>query len=226
MNRVAGKTVSKFAASVDLDEPFQPKRGRPNANQSAAIERAIREAAAQVFLSVGYERASMEMIAVHAGVPKSTLYKRFPEKRALLRAVLGDQVAGWCEIDRSHTADDDLEQRLKHLATDILQHATKPEVRAFWALVSTAWSGPDETSERHEAIGYTKMIAGFEREIRELGPRAGITARNPHQVATLLMTMLCGWIEHVAPTANKSDDDARRFVHGAVDMLIGGSAAW
>lgn len=218
--------MSKFVAIADDDEPFQPKRGRPNAHQAAAIERTIREAAAQVFLSEGYERASMEMIATQAGVPKSTLYKRFPEKRALLRAVLGGQVAAWCEVDRSHTGADDLEQRLKHLATDILRHATKPEVQAFWSLVSTAWSGPDEISERHEAIGYTKMIAGFEREIRELGPRAGITARNPRQVATVLMTILCGWIEHVAPTASGPDDEARRFAHDAVDMLIGGSAAW
>ncbi|MEJ5979297.1 TetR/AcrR family transcriptional regulator [Novosphingobium sp. PS1R-30] len=218
--------MSKFVVIAADDEPFQPKRGRPNAHQAAAIERTIREAAAQVFLSEGYERASMEMIAAQAGVPKSTLYKRFPEKRALLRAVLGGQVAAWCEIDRSHTAADDLEQRLKHLATDMLRHATKPQVQTFWTLVSTAWSGPDEAEQRHEAIGYSKMIAGLEREICELGPGSGISARNPRRVATVLMTMLCGWIEHVAPTADRPEEEARRFAHAAVDMLIRGAAAW
>lgn len=168
----------------------------------------------------------MEAIAAQAGVPKSTLYKRYPDKRALLRGVLSDRVSAWCEIERSHVPGDDLELRLKHVAADILRHAATPEVQAFWALVSTAWSGPDETNERHEAIGYTKMMAGLEREIREFAPRSGIDARDPKQVATALMAMLGGWIEYVAPTLSHPEEEARRFAHAAVEMLTRGTAAW
>src|SRR5690349_22072217 len=80
--------VPKLEKAIAVSEPFKAKRGRPTAHQSAAIERVIHEAAAKAFLSIGYERTSMEAVAAEAGVPKSTLYKRFPDKRTLLRAVL------------------------------------------------------------------------------------------------------------------------------------------
>jgi AcrR family transcriptional regulator len=205
--------------------PFAPKRGRPTADQSAAIERAIRDAARRAFLSDGYEHTAMEAVAASAGVPKSTLYKRFPDKRALLRAVLSEQLSVWCETERTPAAAD-LEMGLKHLAADILRHAATPEVQAFWALVSTAWNGPDEARQRQDAIGYTKMLAGLEREIRHLAEHRGITARDARQVATALMAMLAGWIEHVAPALSRPEEEAQRFAHASVDMLIRGIAAW
>lgn len=212
--------------SAAADAPFEPKRGRPSASQSAAIERSIREAGAQAFLSSGYERTSMEAVAALAGVPKSTLYKRYPDKRALLRGVLSDRVSAWCDAERDHHPHDDLEQRLKRLAADILHFATTPEVQAFWSLVSTAWSGPGGAKDRQDAIGYTKMISGIEQEIREAGPASGITAKDPHHVATALMVMLGGWIEYVAPTVIKRDEEGRLFAYAAVEMLMRGVAAW
>lgn len=207
-------------------EVFEPKRGRPTMRQSAAIERSIRDAAKHTFLSQGYERTSMEAVAARAGVPKSTLYKRFPDKRALLRGVLGEQVLVWCRTERTQDRDADLEARLKGLAADILRHAATPEVQAFWALVSAAWSGPDEAHERQDAIGYTKMIAGLEEEIRHGAASQGIAVRDSRQVATALMAMLGGWIEYVAPTVTDPEKEARRFAHSAVDMLMRGTAAW
>jgi AcrR family transcriptional regulator len=220
------KTVAELEEVCEGNEPFEPKRGRPSASQSAAIERSIREAATQAFLSSGYERTSMEAVAAQAGIPKSTLYKRFPDKRALLRAVLSDRVAAWCDMERKQGPNDDLELRLKLLATDILHHATTPEVQAFWSLVSTAWSDPADARERQDAIGYTKMMDGLEQEIREFGPASGITARDPRQVATTLMAMLGGWIEYVAPTVAVQDEEAERFAHASVDILMRGVAAW
>lgn len=218
--------MSKVADTAAGAEPFEPKRGRPTALQSAAIERAIRNAATQAFLSVGYERTSMESVAGQAGVPKSTLYKRYPDKRALLRAVLSDRVSAWSEIARTRGPGDKLEAQLKHLAAEVLYRATNPEVQAFWALASTAWSGPNEVIERHEAIGYARVMSEMEREIRELGPLSGIEAQNPRQVATALMAMLGGWIEFIAPTAADPEKEARDFADSSIDILIRGSAAW
>lgn len=168
----------------------------------------------------------MEAVAMRAGIPKSTLYKRFPDKRALLRAVLSERVSTWCLAERRQDLGDDLETRLKSLAADILRHATTPEVQAFWSLVSTAWSGPDEARCRQDVIGYTKMVDGLVEEIRRFGPRSGIFARDPRQAGTALMAMLGGWIEYVAPSTPCSEEDAVRFAHAAVDILLHGSAAW
>lgn len=208
------------------DVSFTSRRGRPTAQQSAAIDRTIREAAVQAFLSDGFEGASMEAIATRAGIPKSTLYKRFPDKRALLRAVLNERVDAWCMAERTHDLGDDLEARLKRLATDILHHAATPEVQAFWGLVSAAWSSPEEAGQRQDVIGYSRMVEGLEQEIRQFGPRSGVVARDPGKVAVALMTMLGGWIEYVAPTAAAPEDEAARFAGAAVDMLMRGTEAW
>jgi AcrR family transcriptional regulator len=218
--------VPKLKNAIAVREPFEPKRGRPTAHQSAAIERVIHEAAATAFLSMGYERTSMEAVAADAGVPKSTLYKRFPDKRSLLRAVLSDRVSAWGELERVHDPDDDLERRLKHLAAAILRHAATPEVRAFCTLVSAAWSGPGEARERQEVIGYAKMMARIAQEIREFGPSSGIFARDSQQVAIALMAMLGGWIEYIAPTSENPDEAAEHFAHASVEILMRGVVAW
>lgn len=205
---------------------FAPKRGRPTASQSAAIERSIREAAAQTFLSVGYEGTSMETVAALAGVPKSTLYRRYTDKRALLRAVLHERVSAWRKIKRAAEPGDELEVRIKQLASEILERVTTPEVQAYWGLASAAWHAPDEAAERYEAIGFTHMMAELEREILELGPSSGIEVRNSRQVVTVIMAMLGGWIEFVAATSTDPVVDARTFAHSAVEILMHGSAAW
>lgn len=220
------KTVAKENTATAENDAFTPRRGRPTAEQSVAIDRTIREAAMQIFLSEGFEGASMEAVAMRAGIPKSTLYKRFPDKRALLRAVLNERVTAWCLAEREHDPCDDLATRLKRLAADILHHAATPEVQAFWGLVSTAWSSPEEARQRQDVIGYTKMVEGLEQEIRQFGPRSGIVARDPGKVAIALMTMLGGWIQYVAPTAAEPEEEALRFANAAVDMLMGGTDAW
>lgn len=220
------KSVPKEKTATPASGAFAPRRGRPTARQSAAIDRAIREAAMQTFLADGFEGTSMEAVATRAGIPKSTLYKRFTDKRALLRAVLNERVAAWCLTERGPDPGDDLATRLKRLAADILCHAATPEVQAFWALVSTAWSSPEEAHQRQDVIGYTRMVEGLEREIRRLGPRNGIKARDPRRVAVALMAMLGGWIQYVAPTAADPGKEAARFADAAVDMLMRGTEAW
>lgn len=174
-------------------------------------------------MSEGYEGASMEAMAARAGVPKSTLYKRYPDKRELLRAVLRERLDALTIAVRDDVLGDDLEVRLKHYAANMLLRAMSPEVRAVFSLVTSAWSSADE---RREVIGYTAMRARLAREIREFGPRRGIVAKAPEQAAGSLMAMLTGWIEWEAPANGDVDAEAVRFAHVAVELILRGSAAW
>lgn len=201
-------------------------RGRPTPDQAEAIAREITTAATDVFLADGYEGASMEAVAARAGVPKSTLYKRYPDKKALLRAVLRERIAAWALDERDVGLGVNLEQRLKSLAAEMLMRATSAEVSAFWRLVGNAWSGPHEVQERKDVIGYTEMLDRLVSEIRTYGPSSGVEAQDPRQVATALMAMLGGWVEFHAPDPGTADTDAVRFAHSAVDLILRGSAAW
>jgi AcrR family transcriptional regulator len=67
-------------------------RKRPVQTRSAVTVRSICEAAIQVLLSHGAERFTTTRVASRAGVSVGTLYQYFPNKRALLFAVLRDHM--------------------------------------------------------------------------------------------------------------------------------------
>lgn len=56
------------------------------------VDRVIAAAAAE-FERVGIRRAALGRIATAAGIGRATLYRRFPDKRALVDAVLQDRLA-------------------------------------------------------------------------------------------------------------------------------------
>lgn len=66
----------------DPDRP--PRRRLPAAERRAQIT----GAAIEVFAREGYERAGTAAIAAEAGVSEAALYRYFPSKQAILRAVL------------------------------------------------------------------------------------------------------------------------------------------
>lgn len=62
-------------------------RGR---NRDERLDAEVFDAARTTLSSKGYERFSIDAVAVIAGVPKSTVYRRWPSRTALLVAVLAD----------------------------------------------------------------------------------------------------------------------------------------
>ncbi len=66
-----------------MSDISKTKRGRPR--DPERMKRVI-ETASQQFLEQGYDRASMEAVALASGVSKMTLYNYFPSKDALFEA--------------------------------------------------------------------------------------------------------------------------------------------
>jgi AcrR family transcriptional regulator len=64
-------------------------RGRPR--DAAADERILRTTFDQL-VRVGYGALSIEAVSAEAGVAKTTIYRRFPTKRDLVVAALGEEV--------------------------------------------------------------------------------------------------------------------------------------
>lgn len=67
--------------------------GRPTREQAAAFETRILGGARSVFCRSGVANASLDEIALHLGVSKHTIYRRYPNKAALIEAVV-EQDAG------------------------------------------------------------------------------------------------------------------------------------
>jgi TetR/AcrR family transcriptional repressor of mexJK operon len=67
--------------------PDEHVHGRPDKRRS------ILDAAAQLFGELGFERASVDAIALRAGVSKPTIYSHFGTKERLFRESLGESAA-------------------------------------------------------------------------------------------------------------------------------------
>jgi AcrR family transcriptional regulator len=66
---------------------LDPRKSPVQARSTASVD-AILDATIQVLLSVGKERLTTTRVALRAGVSVGTLYQYFPNKSALLQAVL------------------------------------------------------------------------------------------------------------------------------------------
>jgi AcrR family transcriptional regulator len=66
---------------------LEPRKSPVQARSAASVD-AILEATVQVLLQVGKERLTTTRVALRAGVSVGTLYQYFPNKSALLQAVL------------------------------------------------------------------------------------------------------------------------------------------
>lgn len=74
--------------------------------QKTERHRRIVEAAAQLFDEVGYEQASMEVIADRANVSKGTLYNYYQNKGDLLLAIVTTETKNTYELGRAIIEDD------------------------------------------------------------------------------------------------------------------------
>jgi len=97
----------------------------------------ILTAARELFLSQGYGNTSMDAVAKHAGVSKSTLYAHFENKEQLFGAVVGtvrqrlhEALAGV-----STTQDRDIAKMLNQIGTQFMRYVTEPTSLTIFRVV-------------------------------------------------------------------------------------------
>lgn len=202
------------------------KRGRPSPEEAEAISRQILSAATVIFMSRSFEDISIEEIALLAGVKKNTIYKRFEDKRAILRAVLICQLAKWSDRDSYDPATGDIAQRLKARAVHVLETSISNDIRLWSRLAENAWPGLDELDNRRKILGYDRVVRQFADDMRHSGEDGSIVPRNPDLAATALMSILTGWTDTLGQASAIQPQEIRRFATFAVDLVVHGRAAW
>jgi TetR/AcrR family transcriptional repressor of mexJK operon len=152
-----------------MNLPEQPERG------SDRRHREIREAAIAIFLANGYEGATMEDIAVHAGVSKQTVYKHFTDKQHLFADIVlsttddMDALVGLIADGLAETSD--LAKDLEHLAHTFLRALMEPRVLQLRRLViSSADRFPEIATAWYER-GFERALGALSRSFQSLADR-------------------------------------------------------
>lgn len=106
----------------------------PGADPVPAKRRQILAGARRVFAELGFERASVDLIASRAGVSKATIYKHYDDKRALfLACVEQDAEEMRARLARCAGAPaGDVEQTLQLLGERMTVLMLSPDIVALW----------------------------------------------------------------------------------------------
>ena len=184
-------------------------RKTPLQARSTATVNAILDATIQVLLRVGKERLTTTRVALRAGVSVGTLYQYFPNKSALLQAVLKRHLDEVTEAAERACKEQQQGATLQQMATALITaffEAKMTNTKTSVALYSVS-SDVDgakivqQTGTRmHQAI--VEMLASSRDRL----------ATDPQTVASLLQGMMVGVIRRMleAGAPEKEGDTFRR----------------
>ena len=154
--------------------------GLSNAERSARTQRALLDAARELFATQGYAATSNEAVVRRAGVTRGALYHHFSDRAALFRAVYEEQRVALLDAITARTQDTagDLWQRVVVAAChEFLDRAANPRVRRILYVDGPAVLG--QSTIQHSALG-------LERIRQEVAPLIAAGLLDPLPLAPLL----------------------------------------
>jgi AcrR family transcriptional regulator len=193
--------------NVVLDARKWPVQARSNASVNAILDATI-----QVLLQVGKERLTTTRVAARAGVSVGTLYQYFPNKSALLQAVLKrhfDEVIAAVERVCREQRGKTLAEMAGALVSAFLA-AKMRDARTSVALYSVS-SDVDGAKALRELSGRANQAI-----IEMLGTAAGPVLRNPPLAAEMLQGAMAG----VSRRLLESDAPEARFETFREELMV------
>ncbi len=137
---MAGDGLAPAGAPGPAGKPAGARRGRP---RDPGVDAAIRSAVVDVLAGTGYARLTMDQVAARAQVSKDSLYRRWPNKVALVADALQHQARPVPEVPDSGSLPGDMRAFLRALLVSRQEAgralaavsgeiATNPELRRAW----------------------------------------------------------------------------------------------
>lgn len=168
----------------------QATRGRP---KSADKNRAIVDAAGALFLSLGFERTSMDEVARTAGVSKQTVYAHFVNKERLFRAVIAHKVADYFPEDpisyaQAHT----LEQTLRMIGGQYLRLVLSDEAVALFRVLCAAGEGHPKMVQLFFEEGPQRLSAAIRGCLEQACARGELACDDVEKATSRLCSLLRG----------------------------------
>ena len=181
---------------------LEPRKSPVQARSAASVD-AILEGTLQVLLSEGKERLTTTRVALRAGVSVGTLYQYFPNKGALLQAVLKrhmdeviEAVEQVCRQQRGNT--------LKHMATALITaflEAKMRDAKTSVALYSVSSDVDGAKIVQLMGVRSNKAIVGM------LGSACEPLTKDPQLIASMLQSAMAG----VSRRLLESDAPSKQF---------------
>jgi AcrR family transcriptional regulator len=170
-----------------LQSLLEPRKSPIQARSTASVD-AILEATIQILLQLGKERLTTTKVALRAGVSVGTLYQYFPNKSALLQAVLKRhlaEVADAIEVVCREQKGKSLRQMATALITAFLQ-AKMRDAKTSVALYSVSSDVDGAKIAQQMGVRFNKAV------VRMLATASEPLTTDPQLVASMLQGAMVG----------------------------------
>lgn len=197
-----------MSAVVAGNGPTPRSVGRP---RSAEADTAILAATIEEFAVSGYEGLRVEAIAERAGVAKSTIYRRYPNKNDLLQAALWQAQSTEPPIPCTESLEDDLFV----VACRLRDKFASDDVGRLIPTIVDAASRHPEFATAHRAFVAERRRGGLER-LRTAISQGELSADTDVE---MFMDMVGGAIFYRSYVSGTSldDDTLRRLIRSTLE---------
>lgn len=181
-------------------------------SQSACKRNAILSAATEIFLSVGFEAASMDTIATLADVSKQTIYNHFGSKQALFNAIIDERCRHFVKPLVSARA---RAQGIKAVLTELARQSTRlmltPSSLALYRLLMAETSRFPDLGCQAYKLGAEQAVSALAQYLAEQQELGVIEVGDVRLAAEQFLGMLAGHIHLRALLGVEPQPDAERL---------------
>ncbi len=214
--------MSDGTCEVAANEPALRLRGRPKLRSDEELRDVVAAAAREMFLEIGYPRTTMDAVALRCGMSKRTLYRLFPAKRDLFKAMVASHRRAMLDLPRP----DDGVPLDQALAAIFRVDVSDEEDRQRTAFIRLALAEAERSPEISDVLisegaeVSRDMLADW---LERLHLRGALNVPCPRTAARILMDMIFSVAARRLPEdATLSSAQRRAHVRTCIDIFLNG----
>lgn len=163
----------------------------------------ILDAAASCLLALGIERVTLAAIARRAGVSRPTVYRRWPDSRSVIAALLTARIAdAWTELEQAGTGRDALVRRIVAVAARLRHDEVVMQVLHHAPDLAMVYIAQRMGASQRRLID---LVAG---EIGGAQDAGSVRAGDPPQLAAMCLLITQSAIQSAQVVAPILDEEA------------------
>jgi AcrR family transcriptional regulator len=211
-----------------MDDTAALRSVRKPRGQGAARRQEILEAAKRIFLTDGFERATIRKIAETVGVSPATLYVYFPDKDAMFRAIAESTFEALLErLEASQRGDgSELDRFRAGLQAYVAFGLAHPdEYRLTFLAKMMAVSGPGRLAACHDVAAADRSFEILVRGIATLMQAGTFRRADPVLTAEAVWASLHGLTALLLDQSDHIVSDHAALVRAVLDIAVNGLSA-
>ncbi|WP_019180040.1 TetR/AcrR family transcriptional regulator [Microbacterium yannicii] len=183
---------------------------------------AILDAAAGLFLEIGYDRTSLARVAQSAGVSRATLFKQFPSKAELFEATV--LAAGKApDTPPVDPPGDDSLSGLIHLGRAYAEVLVRPQMLGLMRTIIAESPRFPELRERTFDFGTLPVLQSLRRYLRQVSTARSGDTDDSEVAATQFLGMIASaifWPRLVHGTWSITEEETLRAIDEAAQTIV------